>query len=487
MKVLIADDEKYVRYGLKSMLKELYPDIDIKEAGNGEEILTIINHWFPDIGLIDIKMPKLNGLEAIKKAKEISKKTKWVILTTYSKFSYAKEAITLDTEEYLLKPVKPSILKDTVNKIILKQKNENVLRNEEFQNIVSSLFNNISSIDEPVLLRGSVFYGCIIIFDGYLDFKDLENSQIVFCNMLNNTIKELISDNINIALLTLPAGELATIAVSGGFSEGETVKKYSKKIQLLSKEFNTSRLRITLFQTENCKSIKTLYNKINRATELSHFRVIAGIGRKIELDEIINNELLKFSDFCRTIINISGEYKNKAYLNFVKCIEILKKEFLKINSQLNDRIVESVKISVYNFFNFKIGDIDLKGLWIDRLQSFLDKSLNEYMSDEKKGNSTVKQVLNYIDNNYKYDISIAKIAINLNITPNYLSSLFHKNTGTTFIKYLTKIRMLKAKELLINKKIKINEVAYKVGYQSATHFTKLFKQYWGSLPSDFQN
>ncbi len=55
MKVLIADDEKFVRYGLKSMLKELYPYIDIKEACNGEEIIEIVKEWHPDIGLIDIK------------------------------------------------------------------------------------------------------------------------------------------------------------------------------------------------------------------------------------------------------------------------------------------------------------------------------------------------------------------------------------------------------------------------------------------------
>ncbi len=158
-------------------------------------------------------MPKLNGLEAKKIAKDISTKTKWIILTPYSKFSYAKQAITLDTEDYLLKPVKPAKLLETIDKIILKQKNENIIHNKEFENKVSTYFNNIRSMDDikPLIFEDILLFGLIILFDSYLDEKSIVKLQIDFCNHLNKIISEILTDEIRIALITLSTGEMVTI------------------------------------------------------------------------------------------------------------------------------------------------------------------------------------------------------------------------------------------------------------------------------------
>jgi two-component system response regulator YesN len=75
----------------------------------------------------------------------------------------------------------------------------------------------------------------------------------------------------------------------------------------------------------------------------------------------------------------------------------------------------------------------------------------------------------------------------LNITPNYLSALFHRKTGTNFMSYLKKTRMLKAKELLADPNIQIQQVAEKVGYISARHFARLFAEYFGCLPSEYRD
>ena len=489
MKVLIADDEKFVRYGLKSMLKELYPYIDIKEACNGEEIIEVVKEWHPDIGLIDIKMPKLNGLEAKKIAKDISTKTKWIILTPYSKFSYAKQAITLDTEDYLLKPVKPAKLLETIDKIILKQKNENIIHNKEFENKVSTYFNNIRSMEDikPLIFKDILLFGLIILFDSYLDEKSIVKLQINFCNHLNKIISEILTDEIRIALITLSTGELVTIAAkdSNEKNNGLTdIKKYFNKLSFLATGFNTSKCNITLLLTEECSSYNILYKEINNLVELSYLRVIHGIGNKIKIIEYIDNKEL--SVFCNILINISREYKDKAYLNFIKCIDLLKKAFLRANTFIDERIKKSIGLFIKYSFNYKINDFDKKGLSIDKLSKWSEYSLIKSKKEEKQFSNIINEVLTYIDTNYVHDIGIANIAFNLNITPNYLSHLFHKNVGITFIKYLTKIRMLKAKELLMNKRIKVHEVACQVGYFSSTHFTRLFKKYCGCLPSDYQ-
>jgi two-component system response regulator YesN len=98
----------------------------------------------------------------------------------------------------------------------------------------------------------------------------------------------------------------------------------------------------------------------------------------------------------------------------------------------------------------------------------------------------VNQVVAYIDTHYQLDIGVGSIAEQLKITPNYLSAMFHKRTGTTFVRYLTNIRMLKAQELLTDPNLQIQHVAERVGYYSTRYFTKLFAEYTGATPSEYR-
>lgn len=98
----------------------------------------------------------------------------------------------------------------------------------------------------------------------------------------------------------------------------------------------------------------------------------------------------------------------------------------------------------------------------------------------------VDQVIRYVENHYMHNIGLNLIAEELNVTPSYLSTLFHRKTGITFVKYVTRLRMLKAKELLTGTNLQIREVAERVGYYSTRHFTKLFVEQVGMYPSDFR-
>lgn len=71
------------------------------------------------------------------------------------------------------------------------------------------------------------------------------------------------------------------------------------------------------------------------------------------------------------------------------------------------------------------------------------------------------------------------------ISPTYMSKLFKQETGESPINYLIKIRMEKAKELLVKEELSVKEIANSVGYQDAYHFSKLFKKYTGNSPSDY--
>ena len=125
MKILIVDDEKNIRMSLSSMLRELLrEDTVIEEAETGEAMLYIVKHFKPDIGFVDIQMPVMNGLEAIKAAKNSTPNTKWIILTGFPEFEYAQQAVEIGVSKFLLKPISKQELQSSFEKLMLLKKPE---------------------------------------------------------------------------------------------------------------------------------------------------------------------------------------------------------------------------------------------------------------------------------------------------------------------------------------------------------------------------
>ena len=119
MIVLIADDERLVRFAMKSMLSEFMEDSEdiFLEAVNGRDMVKVCKDKKPDVVLADISMPYMDGLEAISECKKYSPMTQYVIVTGFSEFEYAKRAIHLGVNEYLLKPVDSQKLRTGIEKI----------------------------------------------------------------------------------------------------------------------------------------------------------------------------------------------------------------------------------------------------------------------------------------------------------------------------------------------------------------------------------
>ncbi|MGO4275802.1 response regulator, partial [Paenibacillus sp. TAF58] len=118
MNIVIADDETLVRVSLISMINEMETSWEIVgEANDGEELVELIGRCKPEVAIVDIRMPYLDGIEAIRKAKMMSPRTKWIVCSGYSDFQYAQQALQLGVSEYLLKPVDPDALEKAINAI----------------------------------------------------------------------------------------------------------------------------------------------------------------------------------------------------------------------------------------------------------------------------------------------------------------------------------------------------------------------------------
>jgi two-component system response regulator YesN len=494
MKLVIADDESLIRISLTSMIQEMETSWEIVgEAANGEELLERIAEHLPNIAIVDIRMPRLNGLEAIRRGKELSPLTKWIILTGFSDFEYAQQALKLGASEYLLKPVNPDELEKALYNLYKDNKEYTILLNQQFENSLFSLYHGLTPLRQEArdsLFQTGRFKGMIFYLDSALSGSGFSALQREFCCAVREQLNAHLVYGMNAALMILPSGELATVGAwdPGKGTEGQNrICRYFDALEDLMGRFRSETAAVTAVQTRECHGFETLYGMLQQLQKWSCLRAPLGINRKWSYQELEMHAGSEAGiEIGRQLCLISQYYKDRMYLNYQNAVNDL--ENLLGNSRLPGR--EAVEPSIRLFLRYALGlatpeDANAKQI-LRELRQFGENSLLGASPKEGAGADLVEQVIDYVENHYMKDIGIGQIAAELNVTPNYLSSIFHKKTGTTFVKYLTRIRMLKAKELLSETNLQVRQVAERVGYYSTRHFTKLFTETVGSYPSDYR-
>lgn len=494
MRVLIADDEYLARSSLKSMLEDLDLSLElVGEATTGEEMVKLVCRLSPEVVFVDIRMPKLNGLEAIRIGRTASPQTKWFILTGFPEFNYAQEATRLGVSDYLLKPVAPEELRKVLLDFIQENKKAVSARNKQFERDIMTLYHGLSSLaresDDNIILRAH-FIGAIFYIDSHLAESTKAERQLDFCRTIQGTIDQISDNKIRIALFVLPSEELATVGAWDpipGLHSKQRIQVYFQAVEEATRRSSDCDFAVTVLQSEECFSYQVLQDQLDQLQKLAPLRAVCGIGGKLELAELrqlaSQPGWLKFS---RLITKACRCYREKTYLNYARsvqnCARFIRDMALPDNSMkkaLADFICCSTRCQVMPNQSLKV--------WIQLLEEYGEQILVENPREDSQSPDTIGQVISYVDQHYMHDIGIGQIAKELHLTPNYLSTLFHKKTGTTFRVYLTRTRMLRAKELLADPNMQIQQVAEQVGYSSARYFTKVFTKFVGCYPSEYRN
>ncbi len=494
MKIVIADDEYLVRSSLKSMLEEMALPLNLAgEATNGEELIDLAGRFHPDIALVDIRMPGINGLEAIRRGKEISPQTKWLILTGFSEFEYAKQAIQLGVSEYLLKPVSPEELLLVLSGFLEEVNKQLAAQNQQFERQLMSLQHGLmlpEFDDEDSFLSEACFEGAIFTFDSCLPEPVKAASQQKFAQSLRVLARSRSDANNRFALIVLPAGEMAAVGAWKQELNSQAdllVRKYLGDIQEEIEASSNADLGITLLASQACPTYLGFHEQLRRLCRLAPLRVVIGLGRPIHIKILEEqSQLPGRMEFSSLLLGIIRSFQEKNYLNYSKTLQDLEKHISRPGSDQ----VWRLSIATCGFIARSIQCSLPPGLdaatLIQSLQMHGRRILNEAYKDEIKGVDLIDQVLAFVDQNYMEDIGIGTISERLNITPNYLSTLFHRKTGVNFMSYLKNARMLKARELLSDPSLQIQQVAERVGYSSPRHFARLFTEQFGCLPSEYR-
>lgn len=488
-KILIVDDELIERKGLTKVIeKEFKKMVKIQFASNGKMAIERAKDFLPDIIFMDIKMPGMSGIDAIKEIRKNQVNVNVVIISAFDSFKYAQEAINVGAYEYLLKPVKREKIINCINRIIKfhDEAKKNQIKRELMEN------SNIKSIN---LIKENVF--------DYIIRNEIEK------------IKKI--DDLNMNIINLKKGVSIIIEIP------EFNNQISMYIQdYFEKNYNRHLLKIKnnyfmLFIERNNdlykNKLKNLYKNILKKFDIKINMVFSEYNEMEEINKVYQNNLRKIY-YQNNIenknvypIELENELIDKVNLNILEeSINILENIFSWTDANiLGDsfklRYLTELEVLINRILFEKLNDSDILKPVIQiestdianivYMESNIKKKLSYYINKSlHENNSNIEDIINsaklYISSNYMQDITLEMVATEMCVSTYYFSKLFKKEAGINFIDYLTKERIDNAKYLIRNTNKSIKQISSDVGYNDSNYFSRVFKKSTGYSPSAYK-
>ncbi len=505
-KVVIADDEELARYTLRSIVEEI-PNLPIKivgEAADGNELAELIKQKQPEIIFVDIRMPIMTGLEAIEEAQTTVDTIYWIVVSGYSEFNYAQRALRLNVSDYLLKPVDPEEVEKALWKVNSDYKN--ALRQEsiEFSYRMNSLINGITAYEqESEYLDGWEFNCAEVMFDTPFSIKkEPYKHEQNWDNMLKQKLSGYMEPRRKLGVIYSPYGNLIIVEARE--------KKSASVLPTIADEFVTQvngdhrhNTTITIFLSGDFRNFPAFLQRIQVIDNAQLLRLFFGFGKSqvfddtfLELSEKthIGNVMAKFetlfnTEIERNLLDIDHIVQKLLQVPWKTIVQEIENSENILRFICAITLPSKAKIDPTVFLSpEKAADFIVNTLQKEKQQVCNDLSAQE----EKRKTPTlntkniITKVTAHIQKYYMKDLGIAQIAYHFGLTPNYLSSLFHKEVGKTFINYLTEIRLKQAVYYISSGSMSIKEIGEVVGYQNSRHFSRVFKKYYGMTPTEYR-
>lgn len=491
MKAIIADDEHLVRYSLRSMLEELQIGITIvAEAANGEDLLIQIGKHHPDICFVDIRMPGINGLSAIKKARDAGSRARWIILTSHAEFEYASEAIRLGASAYLLKPAGPSNLSEMLVPLIKELEEERQERAIRFERslMVAMGSSNPEIAELPPL---STAWLVLLHLDcaaaaAHSDCRAFGSDTIL---KLRALIASCLTGSL-VAATWLLEPEVIIVTAAWEDTDGDSHQASSslrEQISIMVQSTADTSLHLTGVAADGLHSWLEFGQALAASRDFLPYRIVFG-NSTIHALAALQRRLASISQPRRAISGLVED--------FILARERGDVPDLGDRAQLIRDCLAAAGTSpgldnVARYLAFRTGmeapplgasSSDLLN-WADNLVASTRAALADIRRSADANTRVVEKVEQYLRLNLNSEIRVPAIASALGLSPNYLSSVYHKLTHCTISERLVGLRLDMARQLLAHPGSQVKDVAAKVGYKSTRHFAQLYHGRFGSYPS----
>jgi two-component system response regulator YesN len=335
----------------------------------------------------------------------------------------------------------------------------------------------------------AVLWGSILVFDSSLNRTELIQEEHQACELIRRRQISVIDQSTRVALCRLAEGQLALIGAwipgRGGRGSYGAIRDLFRKLQFALNSTLPQSVCCTVIVGEQFGNYREFQDHLRLLTKLAALRVIIGIGGSIPWDVIHNRGRAQAElELSRNVVALAASVREGLYLDFLKLVDVIAGIWRSMPQANRKEIYNLLLRFLQITLDFRFDDLLGNDDWLEKLRQH-GKQLFESPTAKKK-RDIIDQVVAFMDRNYMKDIGVAQIANDLELTPNYLSQRFHEKTGTTFIRYLTRLRMTKARELLADPSQQIQQIARKVGYASSRHFSALFKLHHEHTPSDYR-
>ncbi|THF74325.1 response regulator [Cohnella fermenti] len=532
----IVDDDRQVLQGIQNAIP--WGELGAEWGGsalNGREGLTMVRDAQPHILITDIYMPVMNGLEMVEELRGEKYNGKVVILSGYTDFEYARQAIHLNISDYLLKPISVPTLVEVLRKVIARLAEEGnerarldkmqqrlrlyapYVEQEWIQSFVSgrladSLLQNEQLPEQYRFWQSTVHVvmGLTIVRDVRVDSFSLKDLKLIGY-ALKNLVCEVAQETFAHYDYSELYGTYSALLIhteSDGSADriGRDLRQLAERLIAAAEQYLRVKLRIGLGGTKtDWREIPASAEEAFRTTERDKgalwtrsFQPEAGVGVGSMPEGPMRSIPITFYQ------ELAGAMKARRGAEAARLIDDYLKEFSKWGTTTNEylRTVLGEMWAILAYSMYEVGIVldeifpydnvyaewsDLVG--IDQSRAwFADKMERICGSDHwivnGKHRETVEAIIRYIDEHYAEDITTADLAEQVYLSKNYLAHLFKEMMGESVNTYLTRVRMNKARELLMERKMLVYEVASKVGYQNVPYFSTLFKKYMGITPTE---
>lgn len=543
-RIILVDDEEEVRKGIirKIDWENLGFQV-VGDAENGEDALEKIEQLEPDVVMTDIRMPYMDGLTLCSRIRQKYPSIKILIFSGFDDFEYAQTAIKLNVTEYILKPVNVEELTEILNRVrdnldeeIEQRRNVSLLR-ESYRSslpILRELYLNdlvrggadTSMLEQKLqeyevdILGARKWLAVVIDVEleeaehgwetgSAADSPDSQTPLRQEKELIPISVRKLFEDNLKdycrFTIFNSTAGITMILAVDDSNSQTGLIDllgdicKETKRILEVS---------VTIGIGHNCTALEQIGRSYQSAVDALGYKAIVGTGKpiyindvepvsrgKLQLESKDESELIAAIKFgprenietvVQTLTGRMGDAKvhvrqQQVYMmGMINCMTRLMQQYdLNLGEMFGseDNYMELIT-SVQRRDDFAV--------WLVQVACRMHEAMNQ-----ERDNTTKKVILDakqYIQDHYQDpDLSVEMMCRQIHMSPAYFSTLFKKETGQTYIAYLTEVRLDHAVELLNTTEDKTYVIAQKVGYQEQNYFSYVFKKQFGVSPTKYRS
>ena len=529
-RIMLVDDEEEVR---KAMIRKMDWEglgfTVVGDAENGQDALEKLEQLEPDVVMTDIRMPYMDGLTLSARIRDKYPSLKILIFSGYDDFEYAKQAIKLNVTEYILKPVNGEELTQILNRIrisldeeIEQRRNITALQKSYLGSLpilrelfLNDLVRRTTDIDTVVpKLRE---YG-IDILDArkwlavVMHIEQIEQSETQVLSqhqeLIPISVRSLVEDHLKSYCRNAIFNSADGITVIVAVDENNTQTGLINLLNDICKESKrVLEVSITVGVGHSCNSLKEISRSYQSAVDALGYRAIVGIGKTIYINDVepVICGKLQLDVKSEAELTAAVKFGPKELISNVIQSLVAHMDEVKVHA----RQYQAYMLSIVNCitrtmqqYDLDIGEMFDSENWytaimegIYRKEEFAEWLLpialrmNEALNHERD-NTARKVILNakeYILEHYSDpELSVETLCRYLHMSPAYFSTMFKKETGQTYINYLTQVRLDKAVELLNETDEKTYMIAQKVGYQEQNYFSYVFKKWYGISPTKYR-